>query len=75
MSKSLTKRLKIQNPETGKKERSMDDCAKSFVFHEAYIETFNTKRVPHTHTISMLSAQFSLSFKQEGPLWQQNMSK
>jgi hypothetical protein len=33
LSKSLTKRLKIQNPETGKKERSMDDCAKSFVFH------------------------------------------
>ena len=33
LSKSLTKRLKIQNPETGKKERSKDDCAKSFVFH------------------------------------------
>jgi hypothetical protein len=45
----------------------MHDCAKS------YIETFNTKRVPHT--ISTRSVQLSLPFKQESPLWQQNMSK
>jgi len=71
LTKSLTKCLKIQNPETGKKERSMDDCTISFVFHEAYIQTFNTKRAPHT--ISRFSVQFSLPFKQDGPLWQQGM--